>query len=194
MMPTWRIKFTPFPRFSRSFSGLRPSRIDGALASSASENNHCWREANARGECCGAARPDASEMSEALGIFAAKSFRLCHPRTELIMRVSVEESVVSSDRWREEVMSCSHFAISSSIDTEPSKAVTIPQFPTSEILSLRPNIPAQGNLMIAAGHEKQRKGKIGTHKFYVCACSLSRISGCSTFGTTVGLGPRSRGH
>lgn len=41
MIPTWRMKFTPLLRFSRSFSGVSPSRIEGVSRSSASVKSHC---------------------------------------------------------------------------------------------------------------------------------------------------------
>ena len=41
MIPTWRMKLTPLLRFSRSFSGVTPSRIEGVRRSSASVKSHC---------------------------------------------------------------------------------------------------------------------------------------------------------
>jgi len=40
-MPTWSMKFTPLPLFSRSFSGDKPSIIEGVRSKSSSVNNHC---------------------------------------------------------------------------------------------------------------------------------------------------------
>lgn len=40
-MPTWRMKFTPLLLFSRSFSGDRPSTIDGVWSNSTSVKSHC---------------------------------------------------------------------------------------------------------------------------------------------------------
>ena len=41
MMPTWRMKLTPLLRLSRSFSGDKPSRMDGVRRSSVSVKSHC---------------------------------------------------------------------------------------------------------------------------------------------------------
>ena len=43
-MPTWRMKLTPLLRFSHSFSGERPSKIEGVRRSSASVKSH-WDSA-----------------------------------------------------------------------------------------------------------------------------------------------------
>ncbi len=40
-MPTWITKLTPFPRFSRSFSGGILSRAEGVRRSSSSVKIHC---------------------------------------------------------------------------------------------------------------------------------------------------------
>ncbi len=44
-MPTWRMKFTPLLRYSRSVFGGRPSRMEGVRSSSASVKSH-WVSAS----------------------------------------------------------------------------------------------------------------------------------------------------
>ncbi len=45
IMPTWRMKFTPLLRYSRSVFGGRPSRMEGVRSSSASVKSH-WVSAS----------------------------------------------------------------------------------------------------------------------------------------------------
>lgn len=41
MIPTWSMKFTPLPLFSRSLSGDKPSIIEGVRSNSSSVKSHC---------------------------------------------------------------------------------------------------------------------------------------------------------
>ncbi len=71
------MKLTPLLRFSRSFSGVKPSRIDGDRSSSDSVNIHWLSTAisTSSGRAGGAGERGVDlEMSVAAGIFAGSPF------------------------------------------------------------------------------------------------------------------------
>ena len=83
-MPTWRMKLTPLPRLSRSFSGDRPSRTEGVRRSSDSVNSHCdsarRRSSLGRAGGCGDGEPEVG------GIWGSD--------TACILMISIEPAFV----------------------------------------------------------------------------------------------------